>query len=260
MNQKGISIIVIILIIVGVLVAAGGVWWWQSYGRLTKAERCYRNLSKLGRPGIPSMPNPATYFCKCMGGESATEKTYSGEKGLCQIEGKTYGDWDYFCKENKDDNVYADCRNYKLESQDETANWQTYRNEEYGFEFKYPTNFYVVSERLGGVESGDVRFSVALDDIKFKGENIFRRFTTASVYQKSSFEDFLSRFVDDMTGEKLNITRREKVSDNPLLYKIYIGNSGEFRGVAVNNNTYVYIVSGSGPTVDQILSTFKFIE
>jgi hypothetical protein len=80
------------------------------------------------------------------------------------------------------------------------------------------------------------------------------------VYQKSSLENFLSGVIDDMTDARLNITRQEKVSDNPLLYKIYVGNSSNFEAVAVKGSTYIYIVPGSGPTVDQIISTFKFSE
>ncbi len=141
----------------------------------------------------------------------------------------------------------------------ETADWQTYRNEEYGFEIKYPSQFYVVSESPGDAESGDIQFSVAVDDVQFKGQDRFRRYTTISIQKKSSLQSFLSGLVNDMTGEKLIVTKQEKISDNPLSYKIYIGKD-YFEGVIIKGNTYFHIVSGSGPTVDQILSTFKFIK
>ena len=141
----------------------------------------------------------------------------------------------------------------------DTSNWRTYTNNQYGFEFKYPAQFYVVSESPGSTESGDIRFSVALDDIQFKGQERFRHYTTIAVYEKPSLETFFNGLVDDLTGQKLNITKQEKISDNPAFYKIYLGNSGTFHGVAVKGDMYAYIVSGSGPTVDQVLSSFKFI-
>jgi len=171
--------------------------------------------------------------------------------GVLILSGVSYGAYYWWPKNNKP--VVAPAIY-------ETANWQTYRNEEYGFEFKYPSQFYVVSESLGNAESGNIRFSVALDDIQFKGQDRFRRYTTVSVQEKSSLQNFLNGLVNDMTGEKLIVTKQEKVSDSPLLYKIYIGNLDSFQGVAIKDNIYFHIVSGSGPTVDQILSTFKFTD
>jgi len=109
---KAFAPIAIILIIAGVLILAGGIYWWQKQGTLTEVERCYKNLNNLGRSGIPSVSNPASYFCECMGGSIGIEKTSTGERGICQIESKTYGEWEYFCNKNKDDNVYANCKNY----------------------------------------------------------------------------------------------------------------------------------------------------
>jgi len=51
---------------------------------------------------------------------------------------------------------------------DETLNWKTYRNEEYGFEIKYPTNWSVKKEGLGSVVSEFVTKQIEpLAQIKF---------------------------------------------------------------------------------------------
>ncbi|MFA6552539.1 MAG: hypothetical protein WCT19_03515 [Candidatus Paceibacterota bacterium] len=153
----------------------------------------------------------------------------------------------------------------------DTANWETYTNSQYGFEFQYPADFYVVSEHQYAVsgqkdlESGSTFvFTMALDNIKFKTADRFRRFTTVVVYKEPSLEKYLTDISVSTNGSKLfTVTKKEKVSDYPILYKIYgqsfdFSGPGDFQGLAVKDNTYVQIESGSGPTVDQILSTFKF--
>ncbi|MDX1608150.1 MAG: PsbP-related protein [Candidatus Spechtbacterales bacterium] len=43
----------------------------------------------------------------------------------------------------------------KSEKKDPTANWQTYRNEEYGFEFKYPEGWEVGNDKVRTIEERD---------------------------------------------------------------------------------------------------------
>ncbi|MEK7576761.1 MAG: hypothetical protein AAB482_03650 [Patescibacteria group bacterium] len=40
----------------------------------------------------------------------------------------------------------------------DTSNWKTYRNEKYGFEFKYPSNFRNPIEKKNGIDFGNVHF------------------------------------------------------------------------------------------------------
>lgn len=48
-------------------------------------------------------------------------------------------------EENKNEN---DKNGDKNQQKDETADWKTYRNEEYGFEFKYPRNWKIVDNTI----------------------------------------------------------------------------------------------------------------
>ena len=42
-----------------------------------------------------------------------------------------------------------DSDNQTFQTQDETSNWKTYRNKEYGFEFEYPPLFYIHDQPTG---------------------------------------------------------------------------------------------------------------
>lgn len=257
MNQKSASSTVVILIIVGVLVAGGGLYWWLTGGKFTKAGMCYKNLSNLGRSGIPSMPDPAAVFCTCMGGKYDTEKTPTGgEKGLCQIEGKTYGEWEYFCSKNKGDNVYTDCKNYqaKIES-DETTNWKTYRNEQYGFEFKYPNNF----RYLDNKKSNEALIVVWVDEIADAPFNMnFFQITVSPSIQ------YPSGISSSCLGAKSFGTIKIG-SDTHEKYLLFSERANDFTSLCVNvvHSNYLFefyadSYSKDGLIIDKILSTFQF--
>jgi len=55
----------------------------------------------------------------------------------------------------------------KEEAKDETADWKTYQNEEYGFEFRYPSNI----EKLGLVKLKEILASAKISTSSEKYEN-----------------------------------------------------------------------------------------
>ena len=101
MNKK------ILISIIVVLIVGGGILVWWHWGEPIKAKICYLKLNKINGYGA-YMPDPASYFCKCMGGSLDTEKTPAGgERGLCKMGSEIYTEWDYFRKMNPDDKTYS---------------------------------------------------------------------------------------------------------------------------------------------------------
>lgn len=127
-----------IIVIVAVLLA-GGILAWQ-YWDWIKFQL---------RPGIPMQPAPPyIYILKScsknedcgkdicqQGKEKCVEIKYICENGTCIFPAKTieFPSPPYGCTESK-------CEKEVIE--DETADWKTYRNEKYGYELKYPNNWY----------------------------------------------------------------------------------------------------------------------
>ncbi len=122
--------------------------------------------------------------------------------------------------------------------EDETANWQTYRNEEYGFEAKYPNDWmYEQNVFLSG--SNLVFCPQKLTEVV--SERIICKWKKEAT--KSQYEIGMIYLFNYASDSKPN---------NP-----------DYRYLGVNNSGYYYLYSSLNSNesiVDQILSTFKFIE
>lgn len=70
----------------------------------------------------------------------------------------------YFYFSKKPAYAPADNANISQKVSDETADWKTYRNEKYGFEFKYPKYFEIISDNIN---SGSFK-SKTTDSLSFK--------------------------------------------------------------------------------------------
>lgn len=139
--------------------------------------------------------------------------------------------------------------------EDETADWQTYKNEEYGFEFKYPTDWFIYSDRTEA-QTRIIQVASSLDrkigegttflgpalDIRIPGENndkgisinMFGKNARDTDWQGASMGLAISRQISILTSPCVVIYLRTSIS-------------GE-------------LINSEKLTLNQILSTFKFIE
>lgn len=147
---------------------------------------------------------------------------------------------------------YADIR-------DETADWETYRNEEYGFKVKYPKDFsFEISYgHVGpGVPGGEYEnTAVAIHFIVPTIKPIYpngpkeRPILTILVYTKKQWEEFGFKYY-----QELSQTEKESVLLGENRELTFISDN-----VARDQQAPSDFIS-KAQTIDQIISTFKFIE
>jgi hypothetical protein len=188
------------------------------------------------------------------------------------VEAKEKDDFQYFDEEltviKINDNYLVDSvkRGEFVIIQDETANWETYRSEELGFEFKYPKDV-TIKTRLPEVLGVDIRNFSLLPPIDWnitKGRNQLNK--TAQDYANFAGGTGLkSKTIDNCTvngigGRKVIL---EFYSDHEL------GLANKFIQVFIVKGDFVYTFNCTNRMDDkeydctlfnQMLSTFRFID
>lgn len=148
------------------------------------------------------------------------------------------------------------------EIKDETANWQTYRNEEFGFEIKYP-------DQWGIRETGDGSFEIYIQQtgVSDIGSIVFTRDSNID----TAIQNHLARYVVGTL-----IQREENISLDGKYGKLVYQNTGG-RDLQEDDLSKWYFVVNNGQILklglyfrpkgydydelfDLMLSTFRFIE
>ncbi|MCK5475099.1 MAG: hypothetical protein KAI71_00770 [Candidatus Pacebacteria bacterium] len=150
--------------------------------------------------------------------------------------------------------------------QDETVDWKIYRNEEYGFEFEYPEKWiankheiisnkiYLASSDIVNKESGDTPNSMEIMIYKNINELDYKNIGLINL------NDYLDKYSNISDPPIRNV---EPFSVKSLSgYYADVRDFGGGKNYYIQTSNYIYVIrfSISEKVINQILSTFKFIE
>lgn len=158
--------------------------------------------------------------------------------------------------------ILAGC--WQKVADDPTADWQTYRNEEYGFEMKYPGDY--IQKQFDSGTGGGVELGLSFYNEKYA--DAVTEFPQINLYVHENTDDLLLHDwltqdkltweKDEYTSEQYNVDQKEGLlfSHRGIVDRVLIldldGRILELTDVFAGEEEAIYY--------DQMLSTFKFIK
>jgi hypothetical protein len=139
------------------------------------------------------------------------------------------------------------------DSQDETADWETYKNEDFGFEIKHPEDVGVQQTDSPGVGFGSYRMF------------FFRTFYTSETNKQMMSISVVPKDMEGFIQESLVIDTEEEIIVNKKEGVRIIGSDQKnllIDQIWINHDNKIYIIK-KGDQEDifnQMLSTFRFLE
>lgn len=200
------------------------------------------------------------------------------QKEESKEQARTYQQQQIQQQEQKSISEITEQKIQQSEVKDETADWKIYRNEKYGFNVKYPSNWSYQENtiaRFGARYKYQALFQNKFDDPLFKGfavkvyDNIAINFTDELSADKPIVESCMPNLVNAIIGANNYSAIEIYFNDNPCYKETY------FYSIQKENYRYNIIplpergieylsydgkkeVQNSLPEFDKILSTFKF--
>lgn len=149
----------------------------------------------------------------------------------------------------------------------ETASMKTYISENYGYSFKYPTNFWITSVTTSKkTNSGTV---ASIGDAPPPPTNTVASLSITDIERKQNegLDKLVDRYLTSRTEYKINTTENITINNHPSIYlKTFVSNTRYDLIFLDTGNSNVVIVNIHGandslqPTINNMLSTFKFAE
>jgi putative hemolysin len=249
MKQKGFAPILIVLIFSAIFALAGAGYWYSAANKKAVQEEVVCTMeaklcpdgSSVGRSGPncefapcpeenkAQLANPASVYCEKQGGKLEIRTgADGGQTGFCKLsDGSECEEWAYF---------RGECGQTKTD----VSGWQTYRNEEFGFEMKYPKDWYSSGVYGGKQTPFGVDFSDDKNFIEYgpmaPGQPFPDKYINFVLYKTD-------QTIDEYISQDLKARNAEEISKKNIIIAGRAGVITETKN-KYKTNLYAYVKKG----------------